>query len=136
MGTFKETVLIVNFEKPELKTELECVVDTGATYTWIPSEILERLEVRPRFKRKFKIADGTVIEKDMAEVLIEMSGERHHTLVVFGNKGSEPLLGAVTLEEFSLMVDPVSRNLVSVPAYLYWENGIQGGFYESGKVCR
>ena len=39
-------------------------------------------------------------------------------MVVFGDDGAEPLLGAVTMEEFGLGVDPVRRRLAPVDGYL------------------
>jgi len=118
MGTFREKIKITNPEEPKKSVEIECVVDTGATYTWIPLDILEKIGLVPVFKRKFKIADGSVIERPMAEVLISLRGETIHTLVAFGDAGSEPLVGAVTLEEFGLTVDPVNKTLVPVPGLL------------------
>jgi len=38
--------------------------------------------------------------------------------VVFGDEGVEALLGAATLETFSLAMDPVRRRLVPVPGLL------------------
>lgn len=118
MGTFKEKIIIINPDKQNLKKEIECVIDTGATYTWIPSDILEELELKPKFTRKFKIADGTIIERPMSVGLISIKDEAIPTLLAFGDKGSESLLGAVTLEEFGLTVDPVNKVLVPVPALL------------------
>ncbi len=40
------------------------------------------------------------------------------TIVVFADEGATPLLGAVTLEEFRLGVDPVGKQLIEVTAYL------------------
>jgi hypothetical protein len=40
------------------------------------------------------------------------------TIVVFGDEGALPLLGAFTLEEFGLSVDPVGRKLIPVPGLL------------------
>jgi predicted aspartyl protease len=37
------------------------------------------------------------------------------TLVVFAPDGSEPILGAYTLEGFLLAADPVNERLISVP---------------------
>ena len=37
---------------------------------------------------------------------------------VFGEQGSEPILGVVTLEEFRLAVDPVNHQLIYVPGRL------------------
>jgi hypothetical protein len=39
-------------------------------------------------------------------------------IVVFGDEGALPLLGAVTLEEFGLGVDPIARKLIPVPGLL------------------
>jgi hypothetical protein len=38
--------------------------------------------------------------------------------VVFGPDDAEPLLGAVTMEEFALGIDPVRRELTRVRGYL------------------
>jgi hypothetical protein len=40
------------------------------------------------------------------------------TIAVFGERGSEPILGVVTVEEFRLAADPVNRRLISVPGRL------------------
>ncbi len=39
-------------------------------------------------------------------------------MVVFGDAGTQFLLGAVSLEEFGLGIDPVARKLVPVPGYI------------------
>jgi predicted aspartyl protease len=68
--------------------------------------------VEPEFRREFETADGRIIERDMAAVMARWDGQTLPTLVVFGDEGSRPLLGVVTLKEFSLGIDPVSRRLV------------------------
>jgi len=40
------------------------------------------------------------------------------SIVVFGEPGSEPILGVVSLEECRLAADPVKRRLISVPGRL------------------
>jgi predicted aspartyl protease len=40
------------------------------------------------------------------------------TPVLFGDKGSEILLGAITLEELGFSVDPIHRTLIPATAYL------------------
>ena len=93
-------------------------MDTGATYTWVPRPTLEELGYKPSFKRRLKLADGKVIERDGCEVAVEIDGNRLTTIAIFGDPGSEALLGAVTLEQFSLAPDPVSKRLVPVEALL------------------
>ncbi|MFQ5880103.1 MAG: 4a-hydroxytetrahydrobiopterin dehydratase [Dehalococcoidia bacterium] len=94
---------------------LDAVVDTSAFYTWVPASILRGLGVPPAFKRRFKIANGAIIEKDVGEVVVRIDGQPEHTLCVFGDEGSEALLGSWALEGFALAVDPVNRRLVPIP---------------------
>src|SRR5437867_7691627 len=96
----------------------EALVDTGATYTWVPSDILERLGIRAQEQRPFIMADGREAFYPLAWVRVRIGGRSSNTLVIFGTPGSEPLLGVVTLEEFGLAADPVNRRLVSVPGRL------------------
>lgn len=113
MGTFRVGIAIGDPEGRRWET-LDALVDTGASYTWIPRGILERLGVRPLFCREFETADGRVIELDMAVTMARWDGEMLPTLVVFGDEGSLPLLGAYTLEGFLLAADPVNRRLIWV----------------------
>lgn len=92
----------------------QALVDTGSTYTWIPRQFLERLNVYPQFQREFETADGRVIQRDMATTKVRWNGETMPTLVVFGGESVAVLLGAYTLEGFALAPDPVNRRLVRV----------------------
>lgn len=93
---------------------VEALADTGATYTWIPRDILERLGMLPEFRWEFETADGRVIERDAAQAWFRLDGRQRITLVVFGEPGSRALLGAYTLEGFGLAPDPVNRRLIKV----------------------
>src|SRR5438034_5171695 len=97
---------------------VQALVDTGATYTWIPRDILEDLGVVPEEERPFVLADGREVHYPVAWVHIRIGSRVQPTIAVFGERGSEPILGVVTLEEFLLAVDPVSRRLISVPGLL------------------
>ena len=64
---------------------------------------------------------GTVITPSLftfPDTVVEIDGNRLTTIAIFGDPGSEALLGAVTLEQFSLAPDPVSKRLVPVEALL------------------
>ena len=61
-------------------------------------------------------SSGAVVQRDVARVPVRIGNEVQLTLAVFGDDASEPLLGAVTMEEFSLGVDPVNHTLVPVVA--------------------
>jgi len=94
------------------------LVDTGATYTWVPTDILERLEVHPTEERVFILADGREALYGLAFLTVRLDGKTQPTLVVFGDRGTDPLLGVFTLEGFGLGVDPVNQRLIAVPALL------------------
>lgn len=117
MGTFRVAIgLAADAEGPF--EDIEALVDTGATYTLAPAPLLGRMGVEPTLRRRFALADGSSAEWDMGVAHVRLRGETLPTPVVFGGEGVEPLLGAVTLEEFGLGVDPVARELVPVVAYL------------------
>ena len=98
--------------------ELEALPDTGATWTWVPRDLLERLGHQPTFKRRMMTADNRSVERDGTEVAIRIGGETFHTICIFGDVGSRPLLGMTTLEQFSLAPDPVNERLVPVAGLL------------------
>lgn len=117
MGTFRYGLAVGSPDGQRFE-DVEALVDTGATYTWIPRSLLERLGARPSFRRRLRMADGSIIERDAAVLPVRLDGQVLPTIVIFGDPGSEALLGAVTLEEFSLGVDPVEQRLVPVVALL------------------
>lgn len=129
MGTFYQRIAIAANPAGPFE-ELDALVDTGATYTWVPRDTLERLGVAPAFRREFETADGRIIQRDMAEVPVRLNGEMHFSLVAFGDEGTMPLLGVVTLETFSLGVDPVRQRLVPVRGLLMVATGVYASIRE------
>ncbi|MDP2935372.1 MAG: Retroviral aspartyl protease, partial [Dehalococcoidia bacterium] len=63
-------------------------------------------------------ADGREASYPIAQVRVRLDGRERFTICVFGEEGTEPLLGAVTLEEFGLAVDPLNKRLIPVRGYL------------------
>ena len=113
MGTFRATIDIGD-PAGQRWDQVDALVDTGSSYTWLPADLLARLGVSPQFRREFMTADARVIERDMAVTTARWDGQTLPTLVVFGDEGSMPLLGAYTLEGFGLAADPINRRLVPV----------------------
>lgn len=97
---------------------VEAMVDTGATYTWVPASILQRLGHQPEEQWEFELADGRKITYGVKWVTVRVNGSSHPTPVVFGEEGTEPLLGVVTLEESRLGVDAVNERLIPTPPRL------------------
>lgn len=118
MGTFREPIKLANIRHPKGAVSLEAVVDTGATYSWVPEDILKRLGIKPQERRPLRIASGKVIERKLGWVSMTVRDKTVPTPVLFGDKGSDSLLGAVTLEELGFSVDPIHRTLVPATGYL------------------
>ena len=97
---------------------LEAMVDTGASYTVVPSSVLEDLGIRPHRRMGFRLADGARIEKDVGAAMVRVMGQQETSMVVFGPDDGPVLLGAVALETFALAVDPLGQRLISVDGLL------------------
>ncbi|WP_054857818.1 aspartyl protease family protein [Vulcanisaeta sp. JCM 16159] len=110
MGFIRVRAKVWSVDRPSEPSEVELVVDTGSVYTVLPAKLLNELGVKPMGLRRFKLADGRIIERSVGVVGIEVQGIRAHTMVVFGDEGIY-LLGATTLEELGLEVDPVNKTL-------------------------
>ncbi len=117
MGTFSVTIEIGD-ERGEHFESVDALVDTGATYTSVPTSILRNLGVQTREKLTFIQADGSHYDRDIGQTWARVDGKSIITIVIFAEEGSPPLLGAYTLEGVRLAPDPVNKRLVSVPGYL------------------
>ena len=118
MGVFSSPLQIASMEGGEA-LEIEATVDTGATYTMLPSGMLRRLGVESIGKAEFELADGRIVELEMRRVWVTIDGASEVSLVIFGEDGTPPLLGAYTLEGLRLAADPVQRRLVPTCSILY-----------------
>ena len=93
---------------------VEVLVDTGATFTWLPGDLLEQLGHTPDARKSFELGDGRVIEADVGEVPVRIGDEVRTTVCAFARNGERAVIGAVTLEQFLLAPDPVHKRLVPV----------------------
>jgi clan AA aspartic protease len=117
MGSFRVPVDVGDSAGARF-VSIDALVDTGAAYTWIPRDILDRLGVAPEEDWPFVLADGREVQYPVALTQVRLGSRARPTIVVFGDPGTEPLLGAFTLEGFRLAADPVNRRLISVPGLL------------------
>jgi predicted aspartyl protease len=114
VGIFHVMIEVGDAERSRFET-VDVLVDTGATYTVLPRQLLEDLDIVPHTRAPFVIADGSEIELEIGRAWIRIDGQEEYSLVVFGVRA---LLGAVTLEEFRLAPDPIEQRLVPVPALM------------------
>ena len=118
MGTFSVTAQLLPAEPTGSSESITLMVDTGATYTCLPRALLERMGYRPRGRRQVVFANGTEAEWDVTAVTLSLLDSTLPTLCFMAPDSSPGLLGAVTLEDFGLGVDPIGKRLVPVKTYL------------------
>jgi aspartyl protease family protein len=117
MGVFKIPIEVGDPAGQSYQS-VDAMVDTGATNTMFPAKLLHKLGVTPYKKSIFELGDGRQVEFEVGRTWVKVDGQQEFTQVIFGNDDAEALLGAVTLEEMALSVDPVRRRLVPVNKYL------------------
>jgi len=93
-------------------------VDTGALYSQFPASMLERLGHRPNATRRFRLADGSTMDRPVGSVPMRIGDEVQQVLCIYGEEEGEMLLGATALEVFSLAPDPVNETLTPIVAML------------------
>ena len=90
---------------------LDFLVESGATYTLLPHSIWNQIGLAPRRSVRLRLADGTLMERNVAECKIQLPQGDGHTPVILGEVGDQALLGVVTLEELGLVLNPFTRTL-------------------------
>lgn len=123
MGTFR-IPLEVGDSAGQRWQSVEALVDTGSSYSILPSTLLEGLGVTPHDERVFALADGRRIRRRLGRTWVRLDGKSEITLVAFGTESDVPVVGAYTLEGFGLVVDPVGQRLAPTDAlYLASDSG-------------
>jgi aspartyl protease family protein len=87
------------------RKKVRFLVDTGATYTIIPEELVEDLGIEPLPQRfRVSLVDGRIKRLKACALGIEVAGRSGPTTALI-LRGSEPLLGVETLEALGLKVN-------------------------------
>jgi clan AA aspartic protease len=114
------TLAKVGIRSPDLSQleEIELLVDTGLTYSWVPKDRLTKLGIKPKGSWEFKTIDGRILRREIGEAVVECEGEQATTVVVFADDSDEKVLGVHALEGLRLEVDPTTKRLRKVKAIL------------------
>ena len=112
MGTFNVT-LEIGHPDGGGKVGVSAAVDTGAIHTLMPESLLTEMRIQPVLEQSFRFADGNEKTLGVGFCRIALPGYEGICPVIFGPEGKF-LLGATTLEIFSLGADPVNHALIPV----------------------
>jgi aspartyl protease family protein len=118
MGLTHVRATVANPARPRRSATIRFMVDSGAVYSVIPSEILRRLGIEPHSSRTFILADGSEIRRKMGNATFRIGKNSGTSTVIFGERDDAALLGIVTLEELGLILDPLKRLLRPLPMVL------------------
>ena len=98
-------------EGPGGRAHVHFLVDSGAAYSLLPTDVWRKIGLQPKRTENFALADGTLISRDVSECHLTLVHGDAHTPVILGEPGDEALLGAVTLEILGLVLNPFTRQL-------------------------
>ncbi len=107
---------------PEGREEtVNFLVDSGAIYSLLPYDVWLSLALEPDREERFMLADGTAVSRNISYCYMVLPQGRGYSPVVLGEPGDDQaLLGAVTLENLGLLLNPFSRTLH--PMRLLWRS--------------
>jgi len=109
-------------DKDEVKhMTVSMLVDSGAFMMSINETIQEQLQLPFMEKRKAVLANGSIEEFEVVGPIIVKFKNRTATCNAFVLKGdSEPLLGAIPIEEMDVLIHPQRQELIVNPEHPYY----------------
>ena len=115
MGLTTLALEVANPVDPDARRMVDFLIDSGAVYSFVPREILDALAIAPHSTQRFRLADGSAIDRHRGDALFFYKNQRGAAPVIFGEPGDAALLGAVTLESLGFVLDPLRRDLIPLP---------------------
>jgi clan AA aspartic protease len=103
------------------RMQVKMLVDTGSEYMCINETVQEQLQLPIVEKRKGQLADGSVVEYDVAgPIEVRFKNRRCvvDAMVIPGD--NELLLGAIPLEDMDVLIHPHRRELIVNPDHPYF----------------
>ena len=118
MGITVLEIEVGNPAKPEVTEKVDLLVDSGAIYSVIPTDILQKLEIKTTGRETFRLANGDKIVRNKGIAYFKYGDKSGGCDVIFGEEGDSNLLGAFTLEALGLALDPLKRELKPIKLIL------------------
>jgi predicted aspartyl protease len=79
--------------------DLELLVDTGSTCTWINGGRLKSLGIEIMGERKFRTIENRIVEMKIGEAVVECLSRKATTIVVFAQEGDNEVFGYMRLKD-------------------------------------
>jgi aspartyl protease family protein len=112
MGSFSAKLRVWNPASPDKVEEVEAMVDTGAAFSWIHRERLERLGAETLRRVGFRAINGSILERETAAVWVGSDGFKAPDIVVMAEPSDMEVIGVHTIEGLGMAADPVQKKLI------------------------
>ena len=112
MGSFSAKLRVWNPSSPEKVEELDAMVDTGAAFSWMHRDRLERLGVETLRRIGFRAIDGSIVERETAAVWVASNDFKAPDIIVMAEPSDMEVIGVHTIEGLGLAADPVQKRLI------------------------
>jgi len=103
------------------RMHISALVDTGSYMLAINENIQQQLQLPVIEKRKAQLANGHVVECDVAgpvELKFKNRSTSCRAMVLPGD--AEPLLGAIPMEDMDVLIHPLRQELIVNPEHPYF----------------
>jgi aspartyl protease family protein len=117
VGHVTVRVTIANPTNEELKSEVEALVDTGASFTVVPRALANDLKLPITGRGRVRTAAGD-LTIDRGRAFVQIDGQSEINPVYISDTADKVLIGVVTLETLALTVNPKTGELKE--AELLW----------------
>ena len=116
MGFVYANIKVGNQDGGDMIDVPNVLVDTGSAHTVLPASLLSELRVEPKDAVAVRFPGQAQVEWGVGQANIQIAGNPQTWVChVYFCPEEEYLLGATTLENFGLMVDPVETGLMRKP---------------------
>lgn len=103
------------------RMHITALVDTGSYMLCINENIQEQLGLPVVEQRKAQLANGEIVECDVVSpVEIKFKNRRSVCSAMVLPGDSEPLLGAIPLEDMDVLIHPLRQELIVNPEHPYF----------------
>jgi clan AA aspartic protease len=103
------------------RMHVNMLVDTGSVYMCINETTCQQLDLAILEKRKGQLADGSIVEYNVAGPIEVRFKNRRCTVTAMVLPGNnEMLLGAIPMEDMDLIVHPQKQELMVNPEHPYY----------------
>lgn len=109
-------------DEEEIKRmKVNMLVDTGSVYMCINESVQEQLQLNIVEQRKGQLADGSIVEYDVAgPIEVRFKNRRCVVDAMVLPGDSEMLLGAIPLEDMDVLIHPYRQELIVNPEHPYF----------------